>query len=76
MESPDKIIVLAGSQREFEEYKEKTLESRKDHLCYAYNESTLFGIRAKEVVIYGTAHERKNFWNLKKIAESRLIHML
>lgn len=72
MESQNKIyiIVLAGSQREFEQYQEITLESRKNLLKYAYNENSLRGVRISEVVIYGTAHERKNFWNLKRMAES------
>lgn len=63
------IIVLAGSAQEFEEYKERTLESRREFLKYAYNEMTLKGVNAFEIVIYGTAHERKNFWNLKALAE-------
>lgn len=71
MESQSKcyIIVLAGSQKEFEQYKNITTESRKDLLKYVYNEQGLYGIRISEVVIYGTAHERKNFWELKRMAE-------
>lgn len=66
-----KIIVLAGSRQQFEEYlAENGLTD--SEAVYGYHPERMMGIEASKVVEIGTFYERNDRYELRKLADSRI----
>ena len=67
----NKIIVLAGSRQQFEDYLDKNGLTDSEAI-YGYEPERLMGIEAREVITIGTFFERKDAVQLLELAESRI----
>jgi hypothetical protein len=66
-----KIIVLAGSREEFEQYLDDHGLTDSQAL-YGWSPDVMAAIRASGVVETGTFYERKDAWDLRQFALSRV----
>ena len=71
MNSDKKIIVIAGNHEQFEDYVRGSTIPR-EKFVYASSAYDIMGIRASEVILYGTYEWRKDVYELRKLAESRV----
>ena len=67
-----KIIILAGSREQFENYLDENGLTDSDAV-YGYEPIRLYGIRASKIEVIGTFWERKDASKLKEVADSRVI---
>ena len=67
-----KIIVLAGSRQEFEDYLDELGLTYSDAL-YGYDARSLMGQEFSRVEVVGTFWERNDAGKLKDLAESRIL---
>jgi len=66
-----KVIVLAGSREQFEEYLDKS-GLTDNEAVYGHCPDVLAGITASKVVEIGTFYERSDAYELRQFAETRL----
>lgn len=69
----NKIIVLAGSRKQFEDYLNKNSLTDSEAV-YGCEPQRLFGIRASKVEVVGTFWERNDAARLKELADTRVIN--
>lgn len=65
------VLIIAGSSKEFENYK-ITHDNKTDHLVYALNKEAILGCRADYIKIIGTAEERSDYLDLEDACIERL----
>lgn len=75
MPKPLKIIILAGSYRQFEQYLFENHISQKDGYDYVYggNIFAILRVKASQVVVYGTFWDREDANELYRTAHTRLV---
>lgn len=75
----NKIIILAGSKREFDNYlhnlKPEDLYGNypKEKFIYGHSFQTVQSVKAEDVLSIGTFYERNDFHELRELAYSRII---
>lgn len=68
------IIVIAGTMKQFDDFLKREGTSKMDPECpYRFASiNNILGNDVTEIVEYGTCYERKDYMELKRLANSRL----
>ena len=67
-----KTIVIAGNHREFGNFLNIIEPERRDDYVEADFAQKIMGIEASKVITIGTWYERKDSWDIKELADSRI----
>lgn len=63
-----KILIIAGTKKQYHDYLLENKISENDTI-YAYEARSILGHRYNKIIEVGTARERKDYREIKKLAE-------